>query len=327
MTNRTSRKSNRKVNVAVVGLGFMGVTHIKAYQQLKAAKIVAVCDSVRLPVNGVLAGVAGNVTGSGDLDLGRQVKVYRALDEVLADPEVELVDLCVPTPLHPAQAIAALKAGKHVLCEKPLALTSAQARKIVQAAQAASRLLHAGDVHAVLAGLVLPEAGGGEQPYGKVQAARFRRMSPMPGWSKATYASGNQSGGALFDLHIHDTDFVQFLFGRPASVFSTGVTRAGDSIDHVVTQYNYPRRTGGVCGRQLAADRELQHVLHRPVRTGDPGLRHGARRGSVAGDRGRQEAARRQARRGGRLQRGNPLHAGGDPERQGAEGRDRAGWT
>jgi len=61
----------------------------------------------------------------------------------------------------------------------------------------------------------------------------------MPGWSKATYASGNQTGGALFDLHVHDTDFVQFLFGRPASVFSTGVTRGGNSVDHVVTQYNY----------------------------------------------------------------------------------------
>ena len=74
-----SNRSNRKVNVAVVGLGFMGVTHIKTYQKLKAAKIVAVCDSVRVPVNGVLAGVAGNITGSGAIDLGREVKVYRAL--------------------------------------------------------------------------------------------------------------------------------------------------------------------------------------------------------------------------------------------------------
>src|ERR1035438_2642819 len=104
MSYKASRKSAKKVNVAVVGLGFMGVTHIKAYQQLKAARIVAVCDSVRLPVNGMLAGVSGNITGSGDLVLGRAVKVYRALAEVLADPEVDLVDLCVPTPLHPEQS-------------------------------------------------------------------------------------------------------------------------------------------------------------------------------------------------------------------------------
>jgi predicted dehydrogenase len=234
-----SRKSERKVNVAVVGLGFMGVTHIKAYLQQRAAQLVAVCDSVRLPVNGVLAGVTGNVASSGDLDLGRNVKVYRALSEVLADAEVELVDLCVPTPLHPEQSIAALKAGKHVLCEKPLALTSVQARKIVQAAKAARGFFMPAMCMRFWPGWSLLKQVVAERTYGKVQAARFRRMSETPGWSKGTYAQANTSGGALFDLHIHDTDFVQFLFGRPDSVFSTGVTRGGNSVDHVVTQYNY----------------------------------------------------------------------------------------
>jgi predicted dehydrogenase len=238
-TNMKSKQSNRKVNVAVVGLGFMGVTHIKTYQKLKAAKIVAVCDSVRLPVNGVLPGVTGNITGSGAIDLGREVKVYRALDDLLADPEVELVDLCVPTVLHPAQSIAALKAGKHVLCEKPLALSSAEGRKIVQAAQAASGFFMPAMCMRFWPGWSFLKQVVKERPYGKVQVASFRRMSPMPGWSKATYSSGKLSGGALLDLHIHDTDFVQFLFGRPKSVFATGVTR-GDSIDHVVTQYNFP---------------------------------------------------------------------------------------
>src|ERR1035441_7992953 len=240
MRNKASRKSDRKVNVAVVGLGFMGVTHLKAYQQLKAARIVAVCDSVRLPVNGVLAGVSGNITGSGDLALGRAVKVYRALGEVLADPEVDLVDLCVPTPLHPEQSIAALKAGKHVLCEKPLAISSARARQIVQAAQAASGFFMPAMCMRFWPGWSFLRHVVKERPYGKVQAASFRRLSPSPGWSKATYSSGKLSGGALLDMHIHDTDFVQFLFGRPKSVFSTGVTRGGDSIDHVVTQYNFP---------------------------------------------------------------------------------------
>ena len=216
-----SSRSNRKVNVAVVGLGFMGVTHIKTYQQLKTARIVAVCDAVRLPVNGILPGVAGNITGSGALDLGRDVKVYRELADVLADPEVELVDLCVPTMLHPEQAIAALKAGKHVLCEKPLALNSAQACKIVQAAQSAPGFFMPAMCMRFWPGWSCLKEVVAEKPYGKIQAARFRRMSPMPGWSKATYSSGKLSGGALLDLHIHDTDFVQFLFGRPASVFSS----------------------------------------------------------------------------------------------------------
>src|SRR5438045_5886705 len=63
----------------------------------------------------------------------------------------------------------------------------------------------------------------------------------MPFWSKqCTYTGGNDLGGALFDLHIHDTDFVQFLFGLPQSVFSTGVTSPSGAVDHVVTQYIYP---------------------------------------------------------------------------------------
>jgi predicted dehydrogenase len=149
------------------------------------------------------------------------------------------VDLCVPTPLHPEQCIAALKAGKHVLCEKPLALSSAEARGIVQAAQSAPGFFMPAMCMRFWPGWSWLKQAVTERKYGKVQAARFRRMSERPGWSQGTYAQGNTVGGALFDLHIHDTDFVQFLFGRPASVFSTGVMGAGDWIEHVITQYNY----------------------------------------------------------------------------------------
>lgn len=68
-------------------------------------------------------------------------------------------------------------------------------------------------------------------------AARFRRVSAPPVWGRETYFNGAESGGAILDLHIHDSDFVQFLFGRPLSVFSTGQSRFSGAIDHVVTQY------------------------------------------------------------------------------------------
>src|SRR5207247_9734206 len=135
------KMKNTQVNVAVIGLGFMGATHLRAYLQNKSARIVAVCDAVRLPVNGVLAGVAGNVKNTGDINLGPQVRVFRKIEDVLADAEVQLVDLCTPTPLHPEQSIAALKAGKHVLCEKPLARTSAAAREILKVAEASPGFL------------------------------------------------------------------------------------------------------------------------------------------------------------------------------------------
>jgi predicted dehydrogenase len=75
-----------------------------------------------------------------------------------------------------------------------------------------------------------------EKTYGEVRSASFRRLSAMPAWGRA----GVHSGGALFDLHIHDTDFVNFLFGRPQGVFSRGVIGEGGAINHVVTQYLFP---------------------------------------------------------------------------------------
>jgi predicted dehydrogenase len=242
MQQSQSSDPARPVNIAVVGLGFMGVTHLRAYQQVPAARIVAVCDAVRLPVNGILAGVAGNIKKSDDINLGPAVKVFRKLEEVLADAEVTLVDLCTPTPLHREQAIAALKAGKQVLCEKPLARTSAAAREILQAESVAPGFLMPAMCMRFWPGWSWLKEVVEQNRYGQVLAARFRRISEMPGWSKqGTYSSaGADLGGALFDLHIHDTDFVQFLFGRPRRVFSTGVTDAAGSINHVVTQYVYP---------------------------------------------------------------------------------------
>lgn len=231
----------KKVKVAVIGLGFMGVTHLRAYLALESAQVFAVCDAVRLPVNGILPGVVGNVkTATNDINLGPNVKVFRALEEVLADPEVELVDICTPTPLHPEQAIAALKAGKHVLCEKPLARTSAAAREILQASQSARGFLMPAMCMRFWPGWSWLKQMAETQPYGKILAARFRRVSEMPRWGAATYTGAMDIGGALFDLHIHDTDFVNFLFGRPTAVFSSGVVGKSGSVDHVVTQYLYP---------------------------------------------------------------------------------------
>jgi predicted dehydrogenase len=233
--------AEKPVNVAVVGLGFMGVTHLRAYLANPQARVVAVCDAVRVPVDGVLAGVSGNITKSDDIDLGPDVKVYRTTEELLADADVGLVDLCTPTPLHAAQVIAALNAGKHVICEKPLARTSAEAREILAIAADSPGILMPAMCMRFWPGWSWLKQAVEEQTYGKVLAARFRRVSAMPGWSQqGTYSGGQDLGGALFDLHIHDTDFVNHLFGKPAGVFSTGVLGASGAINHVVTQYDYP---------------------------------------------------------------------------------------
>jgi predicted dehydrogenase len=225
----------KKVNIAVAGLGFMGVTHLRAYQRLHNVRIVAVCDNSRLPVKGVLAGVNGNLGDATAIALGGDVRVYREFDALLADPDVQVVDICTPTALHPAQVMAAMRAHKHVLCEKPLAQSAAEARKILAAASGARSFLMPAMCMRFWPGWAELKKVVAEKTYGTVLAASFRRLSAKPAWGR----NGVHAGGALYDLHIHDTDFVNFLFGRPRKVFSTGVTDAHGNIVQVVTQYVY----------------------------------------------------------------------------------------
>jgi predicted dehydrogenase len=225
------------VNVGVIGLGFMGLMHIKSYRQVPGARLAAVSDAFKQPVNGVIPRVGGNIADADALRLDADTKFYKNWEDLLADPNVDLVDICVPTPDHVKLSVAALKAGKHVLCEKPLARTSALCREIATAAAGAKGFFMPAMCMRFWPGWDWLKQVAGAQTYGKVFAARFRRVSGPPGWSRASYFKGGDSGGALLDLHIHDTDFVQFCFGRPKSVFSSGFSRFSGAIDHVVTQY------------------------------------------------------------------------------------------
>jgi predicted dehydrogenase len=225
------------INVGIVGLGFMGVTHIKAYRKIPGARLAAICDAYRLPADGDLSSF-GNVGDSEPIKLDMtQVRAFKDLQELLALPEIDLVDLCVPTPAHPPLAVAALQAGKHVICEKPLARTAALAREIVAAAGRAKGFFMPAMCLRFWPEWAWLKAAIDGGAYGKVRDARFRRAGEPPAWGRENFFNGAKSGGALLDLHIHDTDFVQFCFGRPRSVFSAGYSKVSGAIDHVVTQY------------------------------------------------------------------------------------------
>ena len=225
-------------NIGIVGLGFMAATHIRAYRQVENARVTALCNPSGRHLDGDFTGVSGNV-GAIDpvkLDLAG-VKATKDFADLLDDPAIDAIDICAPTKAHGDLAIAALRAGKHVLCEKPLARTAQVAREIFEtAAKAKGMFMPAMCLRFWPEWAWLKEAIA-EGHYGKVLAARFRRVAEPPGWGKNTFFNGAESGGALFDLHVHDTDFVQFCFGRPNSVFSTGYVKFTGAIDHVVTQY------------------------------------------------------------------------------------------
>ena len=231
-------QAERTVNIGIVGLGFMAATHIKAYRQIPGANIRAVCNPSGRCLDGDLTKVGGNI-GSNDpvkLDMS-QVKGTREFNELLQDREIELIDVCSPTLCHPEMTMAALEAGKHVICEKPLARTSAQAAEMVKAADAAKTFSMPAMCLRFWPGWSWLKQCIEENTYGKVLGARFRRMAEPPHWGQKHFAKGESSGGALLDLHIHDVDFVQFLFGKPKSVFASGYTKYTGAIDHVVAQF------------------------------------------------------------------------------------------
>ena len=226
------------INVGMVGLGFMAATHIRAYRQLGGVQVKALCNPSGGHLDGDFTNVAGNVGATDPVKLDMTgVKATRILSELLTDPEIHLIDICAPTKAHHELSLAALRAGKHVLCEKPLARTVKQAREIAAAAAVAR-----GYFMPAMCMRFWPEWEWLQQVihaqrYGKVLAARFRRVAEPPGWGHRNFFDGAESGGGLFDLHIHDTDFVQFCFGRPRSVHSAGYARFSGAIDHVLTQY------------------------------------------------------------------------------------------
>lgn len=226
------------INVGVVGLGFAAAKHLKAYRQLRGVRIAALCNPSGRHLDGDFAGVSGNIGGDKPLRLDMSgVEAYRDFYGLLANPEIHLVDICAPTSAHPELAIAALKAGRHVVCEKPLARTPGHARKIVNAAKSAKGFLMPAMCMRFWPEWVWAKRAVEGRNYGKVLAARFRRVCQAPVWNRKSYLDGKNSGGALLDLHIHDVDFVQWLFGRPLGVFSSGLSRFTGAVDHVVTQY------------------------------------------------------------------------------------------
>ena len=238
----SERRSPETVGVGILGLGFMGRTHLRAWNAAgrdtgsgERVRIAAVCDE-RIDALELRDESAGNIEADarGELLIDpASVHCLTSPGELLSDPAVDVVSICTPTDTHVELALAAIEAGKHVLLEKPAALTAAGVERIAHAARAASTLCMPAFCMRFWPGWDWLLEQVGATNLGQVRGASFRRLASPPGWSPDFYRDSARTGGALVDLHIHDTDFVRALFGDPASVTSSG------SIDHLSTLYRF----------------------------------------------------------------------------------------
>jgi len=228
--------SESPIRVGVVGLGFMGRTHLGAYAAANAAgernRLVAVCDRDAARRRGDLQAAGNLQTESGQFD-PEAVAGYAEPMELFADAQVDLVSICTHTPTHVPLAIAALEAGKHVLVEKPVAVCSADAQRLVDAAAASDRICMPAMCVRFWPGWDVLLAALQDGRHGALRSLVLRRLGTRPDWSGGFYEDSHASGGALFDMHVHDADLVLAALGDPRRVHSAGTP------DHVITRYDY----------------------------------------------------------------------------------------
>ncbi len=226
------------MRIAVLGLGFMGSTHLKALKRIPGVELVAVASNEPQQLTGDLTSIQGNIGGPGEMMDFSSVAKYEDALEAARDPNAEAVDVCLPTSQHADAAMAALRAGKHVLVEKPMALDGDTACALVAEARRSGRVLMAAQVLRFLpayrAAADLVKSGR----IGKAHAAIFRRRCAAPGWSK-WLNDPSQSGGGVFDLLIHDVDYCLHLFAPPEAVSASGYVDAARGIDWILAEFHY----------------------------------------------------------------------------------------
>jgi predicted dehydrogenase len=187
----------------------MGRMHTEVYGALEGVDLVHLCDK-----DLAVAEKSAAPTGA---------KFSASLDELLADHDIDVVDICLPTDLHAEATVKALKAGKHVICEKPMAISLDEADRMIAASKASGkRLMIAHCIrfwpeYEILEGLVK----SGE--LGKLLSVNLTRYGAFPSWSSDNWlADEKRSGGGALDMHIHDTDYALYLLGKPTKIVSHG---------------------------------------------------------------------------------------------------------
>lgn len=228
------------LGIGVVGLGFMGKKHFDTYAKLKGVKVTAVCDVDAKKRAGDWSGIVGNIGGAGQCQDLRGIHVYADAADMLKDKAIDAVDIALPTYLHAHWSIKALESGRSVICEKPMAITPAEAAAMVRTARKTGCKLFIGQCIRFWPAYAKARELALSEKYGKVRSAAFTRLSTFPTWSWQNWmADPSKSGGCALDLHIHDADFVLYLLGKPRSVLSCALKAANGDLDHISTVYNY----------------------------------------------------------------------------------------
>lgn len=209
------------VKVALLGCGTMGRTHANAYRTINDAQVVALCD-IQSEKGEPLAKMLN-------------AQYFESFDAMLERVEFDVLDVCLPTYLHKEYSVRAMKAGKHVFCEKPIALTVEDANLMVSTAQACGVKFSVG-----LVVRFFPAYSNAAQivrsgDIGAPRLIRTTRNQGFPGWSwNNWYQDYTKSGGPEVDLAIHDFDWIIQNFGDVDRVYAKNYGGNKPNQDHTM---------------------------------------------------------------------------------------------
>ena len=212
---------NPKLGVCIVGCGYMGRIHAERWSRVTEARIIAVVDIDRSRADDVA-------------NLYRLDGYYTDYLDAIALPEVDVVSVCIPTNLHAEVVIEAARLGKHILCEKPIALTLEDADRMIAAAQENDVRLGLGFMrrHSPVLSQLKERLAAGE--FGRpvlYNASDIREMRP-----KHVMHDARINGGPVIDMAVHLIDLWTYIFdSHPVSVSSQGLKLAVDrqEIAHI----------------------------------------------------------------------------------------------
>lgn len=214
------------IKVGLIGCGFMGGMHSACYAALAnlGVKVTAVADVRREYAE----------------NLANGAEIYATGMELIEKADVDVVDVCLPTHLHAAHAVAAMNAGKNVFVEKPIAFKDEDMELILKTEKETGAKVQVGQVIRQWTEYVWLKKAVDAGTFGKIQHAMFRRLSSRPEWAwEGWLHQVDKSGGVAVDMHVHDVDFVRYIMGEPDVVKAHAHRDAEGVIQQINAVYGY----------------------------------------------------------------------------------------
>ena len=217
----------RTVNVGVIGVGAMGENHVRVYHKIEEANLIAVSDVSERALK--------------KIEKKYGAKGYTEYVDLLQNPDIEVVSVCVPTTFHHAVVMEAIKHKKHVLVEKPIAFTLNEAEEMISAAKEAGVILSTGHVERFNPAVQKAKELIDDGVIGDIVSAFAKRVGPLPPRIKDV--------GVSIDLAIHDLDIMNYLFEENVTqVYGTMNSSFDDSEfeDHAEIMVSFENESTGI---------------------------------------------------------------------------------